>query len=593
MIKFKFHLIALLAVAGIVLINSCTKEEYSDNIGSSQNDVELRSNQATNQRVYLKQDENFNNLARVVSVALHRNEHFRKLIKSEVLKQFDGDYNVLIAAIKDRMIFQPNGVTEIPVKQFLGDIYRELSIPTYEDGDRGDFGTATDPVTGDDFISDPDDFIDYITSVYPIIQIAIPEHVDDWNEDNYVPTCTYIPDDLNEGDGTQFIDGYNNNILEDVDVENVPDNPVVVIGMNERIRPTAKVLSVPDVTISLSASTSALGISLTWTVSNPNDDDIMGFRIYRKTLTSSSFEFYHDNVGENNTIFDDNDVESLLNYHYYVVAYNAMGESQSSNTATATAPSVPSAASDFSANHFIKDEIELRWSFASGQYIQDATLFERVIGVNGSYVEIGTFPSNIHDFIDTDIAEGKKVIYKLEVNNNQGNSNPKYDFVEVPYRDVSTPSTVRIHKVSYDKDKKKEIEGWLRGKPEIMVSIAKAGQTGDAAIVQEEIEFDMKSESQTFDKFVSNWLPGDWAEVYTFKVVEEDGKNKVDLSFSAGFDKKDSSKTAFIKGGIDVKIEDIFNSKDDNVGRNEHRFRSQINEILEFTNGGVEIELSN
>jgi len=529
------------------------------------------------------QDIDYRNLARVVSKAANDNSEFRCLLKTKALEQFDGDYDILLRQIKDKSIQTQNGVQT--VKLFLTNIYYSLGIVQSREGrPYSSIDTSYDEITSTNNI------IEYICSIYPLVQISIPKNIDLWNCDSYVPTCVFIPSDYNEG-VTKSFEGFTNNDPISVDAVNPPTNPVIVVSDNERVR-TSKFLKIADADIVLSGNTSATGISLTWEVDNPNDDDITGYRIYRKTLNSNNFELLFENNGEENKVFNDNTVSTLENYFYFVKAYNAVGESKSSNIVQVVAPSVPLPPSDFSANHFITDEIELRWSHENGQFIENSTLFKRVVGINGSYVEVGTFEPNVNEHIDNNVIEGRKVLYKIEDNNNQGNSNPKYDFVEVPFRDVSTPSPTRVTRIRYDEDREGEIEGWGRGRPEIQLTIAKAAQSGEAGIVQEEMFFDLNSDNDVFNELILNWSPGDWAEVLTIQAIETDKGPEIDLSFSAGFDAKDSSETFFVKGSVGVTVSDITHTKNETVGRREYRYRDPLNTTLVFPRGGVLIDIS-
>lgn len=529
------------------------------------------------------QDVDYRNLAKVVSKAVNDNSEFRCLLKAKALEQFDGDYDILVSQIKDKVIQTQSG--SISVKIFLGSIYRSLEISQYREGrPYSTIGITSDGITS------TNDIIEYICSIYPLVQISIPKNIDNWDCDSYIPPCVFIPTDYNEGT-TKTFEGYNNNNPISVDAVNAPTNPVIVVSDNERSR-SSKVLKIADVDIVLSGNTSATGISLTWEIDNPNDDDITGYRIYRKTLTSNNFELLFENNGEENKVYNDNSVSSLENYFYYVKAYNAVGESESSNIVQVIAPSVPLAPSDFSANHFITDEIELRWTHENGQFIENSTLFKRVVGINSQYLEVGTFDPSINEHIDNNVIDGRKVLYKIEDNNNQGNSNPKYDFIEVPFRDVSTPSPTRVTRIRYDEAREGEIEGWGRGRPEIQLTVVKAAQSGDAGIVQEEMFFDLGSDNDQFNELILNWDPGDWAEVITIQAIEIDKGPNIDLSLSAGFDKKDTITSTFIKGSIDITINDITNTKNETVGRREYRYRDPLNATLEFPRGGVLIDIS-
>ncbi len=571
----------------VFIFFACSKENTNTNTNTNSNSFALtKASAPTNQDVL------FEGLARVISIGVNTNTAFRELIKSKALEQFDGDYDVLLVQIKDAIIGTDTGKED--VKQFLGTIYatqfKEQKIYVYGDIS-AKFETQKDE-TGQPYIFNPNDIIEYIISLYPEVQVSVPIHAEDWKTNSYIPIVTYIQEEYNENT-TKTLDGFLNNKLVALDAVNLPSEPVLVVGLCERLELNNNLMPPPNVTINLTATTNATGINLAWTVSNPNNDLITGYQVYRKTLLGANFDLLFSNNGKDNKIYNDDKVGALQNYYYYVKAYNGDGESDASNIATAVAPGIPMAVATFDAEHFVKNEIELRWSHPT-QYIGSTVVSKRVIGVDADYKSLGTFLLGTNEYFDKDTKlAGKKVIYKAVENNNQGSSNPKYDFVDVPFRNVAILEPVKIHKIYYNTDLCSEIEGWLKGKPEFQVSVVKAGSSGDAGIVQKDLKFDMKYSNQTFDRKVLAWLPSNWMEVLTFQVVEVDGKAKIDLNVSAGFEKKDIAKIGFIKGNTDIKIEDITNSKNDEVGRMEHRYADPIKSILEFPQGGVKIELSN
>ncbi len=594
--NISFRTFIILFLISTILM-SCNKDDVS-NAGTG-NKLENRSIYALS----LYQDEDFRDLARVLSIGVKENLSLRTLLKTEALLKFDGDFDILLNKVKNEVILIPSG--QQTLTEYLGSIYSRLNLsPKFIGGDGSGSSvssiinvpttvtyTITNP-TGIPQISNPTDIIPYLISVYPDIQISIPVHAVNWDVNTYTPICTYVPEDYNEST-TLTVEGFDNGTSVTVDAVNEPNEPVIVVSNCERIQQVGALVDPPNVTIQLTASQSVSGITLNWTISNPNNDEIVGYRIYKKSLFGNQFVAIFDNMDKDNKNYNDNAVDALQNYFYYVKAYNAMGESGSSNIATITAPSVPNPAETFTANHYIQDEIELRWTYPQGQYIQNSKLYKRVIGVNSEYVLVGTFPSTIYGFIDPNVDKGKRVNYKLELINNQGNSNPKYDFINVPFRNVGVETPLILHKISYDSDKKHEIEGWIRGEPEFKISIAKAGQTGDAAIVQSALKFEMDGTSLITNRLLSNWQPSDWAEILSFSVIEYDKGPKIDLNLDAGFNFKDTSKTMFLNGSSKVTFEDITNSADEDCGKREHKYHNPTSPILEFPLGGVKLYLTN
>lgn len=123
----------------------------------------------------------------------------RTFIKSEAMKQFDGDYNFLIHdALEHR----------------------------FEDG-----STFADKLsTGFD---NKEAFVNYIKANRRL-QIAVPVHCETWNSEVYVPAVTFIDDSYDE-QTTEYILAYNQDGTPTaLDARNEPDVPVIVISLNER-----------------------------------------------------------------------------------------------------------------------------------------------------------------------------------------------------------------------------------------------------------------------------------------------------------------------------------------------------------------------
>ncbi len=173
-------------------------------------------------------------------------------------------------------------------------------------------------------------------------------------------------------------------------------------------------------------------------------------------------------MGAFNRSYDDNRVIASSSYSYFVIAYNQGETSQPSNIINITAPNFPKPVISFEAIQNTKNEIELRWQNDHSQFIQETKLYKHISGVTNNYVQIGSFNANQHHFFDRDVILGKKVTYKINHGTSLGESNPKYDFVQVPYRDISENSGVYIKAIHFTDPR---IESWLYGKPEFFVKV--------------------------------------------------------------------------------------------------------------------------
>lgn len=489
---------------------------------------------------------------------------------------FDGDFDILLKRFKDSTIVFNN--ESLTVNEFLDIYYKRLGLSVLPFDEYYGYNNN----------------LNHITDLYPKIQISIPVNIEEWDL-SYNPVVVFVPRDYNEGVTANVI-GYKNNSVLLVDAEIPPNNPIVVIGRNERTDPRPVIISPPDVNIVLQGNTYQGGIKLSWTVSDLNKP-ISGYNIYRKGESQYDFERVRVNNNKYNTTFEDNDVNSLVSYTYFVRAYNYSGESPPSNYKEVVAPDVPYPVSTFKAIINTNSWAELRWQHKQGQYIDHTDLFKRKFKISQppEYELIGRFDNDETEYFDLLFPQngGDRYDYKIVEVSNMGNSNPLYDFITVPTRDIEQASSVRIKQISYVSGKKNEIEGWLKGAPEFRISVVKGTSEKTASVVQEEIYCDMDKgyTYKNYNTIVTNWLPSDWMEKLTFKVVEYDYGPNIDLKVNAGYDKKDSTQTKLISGSITLTLDDLLNNKDEIVGQQHLRFIDPVDFVLEFPNGGVKIQL--
>ena len=161
-------LLSSIAICAILFFffQSCSKQEQVNDIIPSQEE-NIASKTEYDQRV--------ESLALALNKALSSNTQLRGLIKEEVNLKFDGDYDVLVNSIASK----------------------PLSINT-----KGESST----VTVGDYISsflpntkaeDSSSILEELQAQYPLLQIAIPVHAEDW-DGNTVPTIAYLPENYNE-----------------------------------------------------------------------------------------------------------------------------------------------------------------------------------------------------------------------------------------------------------------------------------------------------------------------------------------------------------------------------------------------------------
>ena len=154
-------------------------------------------------------------IAQAINSALLCSSDLNSIIKNLSLEKFDGDYDVML--------------------QTLG----EQTLSDYTSTRAGNNGTTVAMLLNEMFPAETrseissDNIIEYLTEKYPLLQVSVPVHAEDW-EEGYIPTVVFIGDDYVDG-VTEYVKGYDSTGKEVwVDAINEPDVPVIVIGMNER-----------------------------------------------------------------------------------------------------------------------------------------------------------------------------------------------------------------------------------------------------------------------------------------------------------------------------------------------------------------------
>jgi len=566
----KRNLILKLLFLLIVTLQSCTNKS-----------IELE-NHLNDINTHVTQDVDFKNLSKIISVALNEEKGFRKIIKEEALIKFDGDYDILLKTFKKKSIKLNTLKSSLTVNQLLSGYADKLNIK---------------PANVNYLKSSANEYIDYLTNLYPDLQISVPVHAEDWDE-NYIPKVTFIPTDYKEKE-TEYVKGYQNQQEVSIDAMNSPDEPVVVIGLNERIIDPGEIGGDEVPVISdwnLQATQSQSGIKLQWTYTYPTDpQSIIGYNIYRKENTSPGFTLHQTVLGINNMVYDDISVEPNKYYSYYVTAFNIIGESNPSNIVSAQAPNRPQEVTSLSATLHSSSLLELNWGIPLDQSVDYVRLEKLVVNVNNDYVQVGDFTPDILYFMDNDVVKGKKVIYRSAIYTANAHSNYKHDFVMVPYRDVSIPTKTYVEKISFDWDFINDIEGWLLGAPEFRLAVV-SGSPNQGVTIQEGMLFDFCSR-HSWNYFngrnIYNWQPSNWDEVLTMKVVEWDNSPNIDIDINAIYKKKNIDSTGFdVDGSIPVRIVDFLNSHDEDIGIGYLRYYDPETMEVEFSNYGFKMVIS-
>ncbi len=188
----------------------------------------------------------FSDFAKAVSNALKTNSSFRKVVKEEALLMIDGDYDVILKKVINKEVAASTTLKSANVNYTVKDLLED----SYPSSGQLKLKSASTSI------------IDELSNKYPDMQIAVPIHAEEWDEENYIPTVTFLPLEYDDAT-TKTLSGYDSNgNTVAVDVINEPDKPVIVISENERmiIEPDPDFPIIPSTPTNLSGSQTESGI---------------------------------------------------------------------------------------------------------------------------------------------------------------------------------------------------------------------------------------------------------------------------------------------------------------------------------------------
>ena len=183
-----YTLTTMIAVAIFaVTLSSCQKED------SFEPDVEVTSEALVSDLNMLRVE-----FAKALSVAINENAPLRNLIKSEALRKFDKDYDVLYQMVKDKPLSNEHTVRDV--------ISRYIS----------------------------EDNLSAIENKLPLLTIFVPNlpnfSADSWNTDNQIPEVALL---LEGENNVKFFNGTGSE--RSIEPHLIPAFPVVVLKTNERV----------------------------------------------------------------------------------------------------------------------------------------------------------------------------------------------------------------------------------------------------------------------------------------------------------------------------------------------------------------------
>jgi hypothetical protein len=534
-----------------ILLASCSNNE---------NEVSNQLIKTNPEDLYAKTEYNLDmrDFAMAVNEAINTNKSFRKLVKEEAMKKFDGDYDILLTNVAEKQISHndvengintPNKVkSNFTVRDLLEDAFYVLNKKNKLQSVKAI--TAVKQLDSRQKApSNAVSLIDELTDKYPNLQISVPVHAEDLEDDSYIPPVTFLPKEYDEIT-TNYLLGLKNEETFVIDAQTPPDNAVIVIGLNDRLPELLLDDEVPTTPKSVTATQTQSGILLSWEMDTPNTATC--YVVYRMGPNDSAFIPHKTIYGEFNTSWNDNqNLVSGAEYSYRITAKNDFKESPMSIKVSAQAPSITTPLTSFNAILNSNKQVELNWINSSSSYIEKVVLSKYVINKSSGYQKIKEFPRTEYDFIDQNVVKGDKIRYKIQNTSPMGDSSPLYDIVKIPYRDPSVKSIIKIKHIKCSKN----LEGWPNGKPELTLAIygIKTDKTTD---LKKKRTFDMTSFDQNFDDWFFDWNPESWYEAYTLHAVEEDPGSDFEITITAKIGVKKS-----IEGVIDVSADAAISKK--------------------------------
>ena len=131
--------------------------------------------------------------AMAVSEAVNTNKSFRKLVKEEAMKMFDGDYDVLLSNIVERQVDtnECNNVINAPNRIVSNSTVRDLfenAFHTLNEKNKLESVRAKQMIKSSNSRQNisavQSTLIDELIEEYPNLQISVPVHIEDLEDPN-------------------------------------------------------------------------------------------------------------------------------------------------------------------------------------------------------------------------------------------------------------------------------------------------------------------------------------------------------------------------------------------------------------------------
>jgi hypothetical protein len=499
-------------------------------------------------------DKNLENIAVALNQSLD-NAQFCKTLKSEVLLQADGDYEVILKSFVKR---NENIINTL--------LYSSLG----GDASKGASGISA-------------------LEKYPKMQIAMPVNAEKWDY-SVKPWILMLPEDYDDMTVKEVpaISPQGKKVMFKIDKE--PAFPVIVLGSNERSnnngdlkfeynrlrqevkfnRLEARAKDVEGFTaFSATPVTNAMAVCLNWTFVYPDYLQPYDhfFEIYRDDLTGAGFQKVGEASAWQTSYYDYDNVLPTRTYIYYVIVkvddcqtYNREQYEifYYSNTDEAALPQIPTFTNNFNVDCIAPATMMLTWTVNNISNWTNLNI-ERYTAYNPIPVVIATLPITAVNY--TDIIEnpnppnGVTYRYILSAFNSNNGFQQQYYCDEMLANRISS-QTLKVTKIQFNSfDDMRRYEPWTKGAPEINMSVNKVVNGVDNKVMNDQRIGGPASSGFDCDVIICEWDKTD-AKVYTVSLIEVDnggGTLEINLGLTAKLPKifgVEISTTFNIKGSI-------------------------------------------
>lgn len=457
------------------------------------------------------------NLGMAVHKAIADSPQARQLIKEEVMKKFDGDYDLLLS----------NAVS----LQVDGDAMTRSS-GTVTFGQLLESYIEAEPLT-----RSSESFLDELMEKYPDMQISVPVHADEWDPQTYTPDVAIIPSDYVEFETETLpaIDAQGNDI--EIDAINEPDVPVIVVSRSERLGggfieggvvEGGSIMEIaPSIYVRGIYSNKAIRIS--YNTLNVSQDNIVEMRLMRTAANSNSFSQIAFLDKTNNQYVDWNISEDKEYAYYIQMVYTrkdgSTSQVKSKTIELITDDNTPNPVQELLITPLSNHRNCITWKNNPGE---DYPTYIYRTSPRENEVLISKVDPNEDSYYDQNVVPGEQWFYVVKkFNPNTGKlSASSRSYIYNPFRNPEALSPVMLKKIIVDVDK---VEAWAYGAPEFHLITYGVNSQGENVQFGSTVNvaFDEHvNESQDLNCLLYNWHYFEHERFYptiNINMVEYDG----------------------------------------------------------------------